>query len=243
MFRSIRKILLAAALAVPVIASAATTWEDIPGGSKVTTVANVNGGPDFTIEVTQTGLTGYVLPMDYTLSSSSYQSDRTTLVNGYEVFKVDVIVRALTSTPLTWGSDQGWTLNGNYTLQSAFTATNGKPWNGIYEGTVQENIQISSLTGFGITEIDRTFDFTRGFWSHSGSLEALNLPNEFRLTHTFMMLSPDTSLQGQLGQYFSLNYSWGTTANFQISAVPEPSTYALMLAGLLIVGFSRKRVL
>lgn len=238
MFRLIRKALAAAALAMPFLASAAIEVDQL--GAKTTTeAASYLTGQKFDIEARQVGLAAPIFPADFAVSSGSYDWTVGALVNGQEVRRMDMTFKADTTDNLSLALNANFTF-GWRTERWMTTA----PQASLYSG-LTEHIQVTTLDGFLISEQQRSYDLSSdAAWTASNAFDLTGLPNQFRLVHTFA-LTPNGSadVSGLLSQHAVFSYSWGASGFFTMpSAVPEPSTYALMLAGLLIVGLSKKRM-
>jgi hypothetical protein len=92
------------------------------------------------------------------------------------------------------------------------------------------------VAGDTVTVIDQLFSGTAGDTHNPGGDPAATF---FEISSTLGGVSFDESLPvtgGPFGGYNDLSFTLALTA-----AVPEPSTYALMLAGLGFVGFIANR--
>lgn len=109
---------------------------------------------------------------------------------------------------------------------------------------VQVDFQGMPSPGTGYSAIDFSFNFGAAVW---GSWNTPNFNTTFFSTHTLSGLST--------GVDYSLNvYGWGDpmasatgdyritlTAASGVAPIPEPETYAMMLAGLGLLGFASRR--
>lgn len=110
----------------------------------------------------------------------------------------------------------------------------------------------SNSVDLGFKVDDLTFISSATPDSLSGSLESSSgTPYQFtgwhlksggKLTFAFNELYDDANADGLTGaDYWDAQYQPGSSLTLQTVPVPEPETYALMLAGLGLVGFLAKR--
>ena len=116
----------------------------------------------------------------------------------------------------------GFSFSGTTSLSTSFMAMAGD--------SVYAAVTASVVQGFG-------FDITAVTFDGMSFTPALNVPGGDYWTFTEAGLAAGSHTISVTGNAHGSSY----TANVVVTPVPEPETYALMLAGLVAVGFTARR--
>lgn len=145
------------------------------------------------------------------------------------------------------------TLSGNYT--TGYAGTFGQVVSGAFNSIYSFAMPVATSGGGASNTIsldnNRSFSFS-AFNLYSAYNEVTNTLSGLISTGTFSTVAPleiaslnFSSLAAPATYYLNVIGSATTTAsyagNINISPVPEPETYAMMLAGLGLIGFSARR--
>lgn len=140
-------------------------------------------------------------------------------------------------------------VNGNIVYSSGSILDKAAAAAGIYDdgrsdnkGVEPEDVEVFELAGmrFAAVGLERTDD---------GAIAIFDITDPSNTTFEQLIVTPgDEAVEGLAafafnGQYFlaAANERSGTTTLFNISAVPEPETYGMILAGLSLLSFVTRR--
>ena len=94
------------------------------------------------------------------------------------------------------------------------------------------------VAGIGVTEIyDRTLADWQGLYSDSAYISAISVGAGSSVGNNYLAFADNVYLQLGQGESTTFNFELGATS------VPEPSALMLLIPGLMLLGFKRRKIL